>query len=82
MKILQNNIQIEVAKPEKMHGGLVIPDSKEKRLEKGKVIAVSKSIDYVKKGDEILFKQFSVDTVELEGKEYSFIKGEDVLAIL
>jgi chaperonin GroES len=83
MKPLKNFIQINIEKPDKeTKGGLIIPDSQEKRLEKAKVVAVGKEIEQVKKGDTILFKQFSTDTIEVDSKEFSFIKEEDVLAII
>lgn len=80
MKPLFTNIQIEIAKPKKMQGGLILPDATEKRLEKAKVIAVGADVSVVKKGETILCKSFSTDTIELDGQEYSFIKEEDVLA--
>lgn len=80
MKPLFSYIQIEIAKPDKIQGGLIVPDAQEKRLEKAKVIAVGRDVVVVKKGDTVLCKQFSTDTVELDGKEYSFIKEEDVFA--
>lgn len=83
MRTISNIIQIEIAKPkDKTKSGLIIPDATEKRLEKGKVVNIGSEVNEVKKGDTVIFKQFSADTVELEGKEYSFIKEEDILAIL
>lgn len=83
MKTLNNLLQITIAKPkDSTKSGLTVAGAKEKRLEQGKVISVGKDVEEVKKGDTVIFKQFSTDTVELEGKEFSFIKESDILAVL
>lgn len=72
--------------------GIVIPDTVDKdKPKKGKVVAVGKgrtSVNgtliplTVKTGDVVVFKEYSPDEVEIEGKEYLIIKEEDILAIV
>lgn len=83
MKILplNNNVLIEVVKEEETKSGIIIPPEHETRLEKGKVIALDENIVRVKKGDSVFFKLYSLSSVEIDGKEFHFIKEEDILGV-
>lgn len=85
MKIqpLANNILIDIEKaPEKTASGIIIPGMEDKKMEVGTVVAVGYDVDIlIEKGVKILFKAYSADTIELEGKEYNFIKSDDILAL-
>lgn len=75
----------------KTASGIVIPDTAQKeRPTEGKVIAVGEGRiteegkllkPRVKKGQIILFSQYSPSEVKVDGKEYLIIKEDDVLAI-
>ena len=44
---------------------------------KGKVVAVGDACTFVKPGDEIVFVDFGVDTVEVDGKKLRFMLEDD-----
>jgi len=73
--------------------GIVLPDTHDEKSQKGKVIAMGKApVDEkgkkhepeFKVGDSVVYKKWGGDEVKLDitGKEYTFVKFEDVLAVL
>lgn len=82
MKIhpINRNILIQIEKEEKTSFGLILAE--EKHLERAKVLELDSEVTAVKKGDLILFKEFSTDRITLEGKELYFIKDEHVLCTI
>lgn len=91
IKPLSDNILIEpVEKEQKTPSGIVIPDTAKEKPQEGKVIAAGpgrteegKRVPLgVKVGDKVLYKKWGGNEIKLEGKEYLFIKEEDLLAIL
>ncbi|MDP3998327.1 MAG: co-chaperone GroES [Candidatus Curtissbacteria bacterium] len=74
----------------KTASGIVLPESHEEKPQKGKVLAVgSEQItdSGVKKsspcavGEVIIYKQWGGNEVKIEGKEYLFVKFDDILAV-
>lgn len=71
--------------------GLYLPDTASpEKPQKGKVLAVGgeellpngvKKVSPVKPNDVVIYKKWGGNEVKIEGKEYLFIKFEDVLAI-
>lgn len=70
--------------------GIVLPDSVEEKPQVGKVLAVgddevtdsgTKRTAAAKVGDRVVYKKWGGNEIKLEGKEYLFVKFEDVLAI-
>ena len=47
-----------------------------------KVVAIGPDVKNVKKGDQIIFKEYASTEVKVDGVEYLIIKEEDVLAVL
>lgn len=76
----------------KTAAGIVLPDSHDEKSQKGKVIAIGGPIyddgkeikPEFKVGQLVIYKKWGGDEVKLDitGKEYTFIKFEDVLAVL
>lgn len=74
----------------KTASGIYLPENAGEKPQKGKVLAagpsevtekgVSKSAP-CKVGDTVLYKKWGGNEVKIEGKEYLFVKFEDVLAI-
>jgi chaperonin GroES len=73
------------------HGSLIIPDTAKEKPREGTVVAVGagrvaedgRTLPVaLKKGDRILFGQFSGSEVRLEGEEFLIMKEDDVLGIL
>ncbi|QMU62173.1 MAG: co-chaperone GroES [Gammaproteobacteria bacterium] len=72
-------------------GGIVIPDSATEKPSKGKVVAVGngkitesgdvRKLD-VKKGDTVLFGQYSGQSVKVDGDELLVMREDDIMAII
>lgn len=76
----------------KTASGLVLPETHEEKPQRGKVLAAG--ADEVcdckcdchksapcKVGDFVIYKQWGGNEVKIEGKEYLFVKFEDILAV-
>jgi chaperonin GroES len=93
IKPLHDNVVLEPIEAEKAtKSGIILPDTADKgRPEQGIVVAVGdgKILDSgvlskvsVKVGDTVLFKKYSPDEVEVNGKTYFVLNESDILAIL
>ncbi len=77
-----------LVKPEKetkkTKTGIFLPDTaSEERPQEGKVIAVGENKDIkVKKGQKVIFRQFSGTEVKIDSEDYLIIKNEDILAVV
>lgn len=73
----------------KTASGIYLPDNVSEKPQKGKVIAVGSPIvnngtktgSPVKVGENVFYKQWGGNNVKIEGKEFLFVKFEDVLAV-
>ncbi len=89
---LSNHVLLEPQAEEKTtKSGIVIPDTADKekptratviavgpgKYKDGKVVPVS-----VKIGDQVLFKKYGPDEIELEGKKYLIGDEDDILGII
>ena len=80
IKPLKDRIVAIVEKPlEKTKSGILLGETKEKPAY-AVVEAVGPEVSGVKKGDKIIYKEYSTTEVKMEGKEYIILKEEDVLA--
>ena len=61
--------------------GILLGTAKEKPAY-AVVEAVGPEVKSVKKGDKIIFKEYSTTNVELDDTEYLIVKEDDVLATL
>ena len=94
MKIKPLNDRILVARLEeeqKTAGGIIIPDSAKEKPQEGKVVEAGpgkmddsgKRIPMqVKKGDRVLFSKYAGNDVKIDGKEYIFMREDDILGVL
>ena len=94
MKIKPLNDRILVARLEeeqKTAGGIIIPDSAKEKPQEGKVVEAGpgklddsgKRIPMqVKKGDRVLFSKYAGNDVKIDGKEYIFMREDDILCVL
>lgn len=78
----QDYILIKRLKQKNTSDSGVLLVTKDSENEVAEILKVSKSIDHVKSGDKILFKNYAIDVVELDGEELSFIKYESIIAIV
>jgi chaperonin GroES len=83
LKPLKDRLLVSyLEKEEKTAGGIIIPESAKERPQKGKVEAVGKEVEDVKKGDVIMFKTYAPDNIKIDGKEYGILKLEDVMGVI
>ncbi|HET9946689.1 MAG TPA: co-chaperone GroES [Patescibacteria group bacterium] len=89
---LFDNVLIEPQEAEdKTAGGIFLPDSAKEKPQMGKVVAVGKGKTgpkgevhpmEVKAGDKVMYKKWGGNEVKIEGKEYTLVSQEDILAIV
>ena len=81
-----------VEQPDKTIGGIYLPDTaKGEKPQEGVVLAVgapettstgTKKDSPAKIGDKLIYKKWGGNEVKFVGKEYIFVKFEDVLAVI
>jgi chaperonin GroES len=87
LKPLADRVLIEAAPAEeKTASGIIIPDTAKEKPLKGKIIAVGPGkVDEpmtVKKGDTVLYGQYSGTEIKLDGKTYLIMRESDVYGII
>lgn len=92
LKPLADRVLVRVDEEEtKTKGGILLPDTAQKKSQKGTVIAVGtgKLLDNgsrvpfdVKVGDHVLFAKYSGVDVEEDGEKYLLLAERDILGIL
>ena len=83
LKPLADRVLIEVKEEEtKTKGGILLPDTAQKKSQKGTVVAVGQGIPMeVKVGDEVLFAKYSGTDIDEGGKHYLLITERDILCV-
>ena len=66
----------------KTASGLYLPDNAKEKSVVAVVEAVGPEVKHLKKGDRIVYKEYSVIELKVAATEYLIVKEEDVLAIL
>ncbi len=92
LKPLADRVLVKVDVEEtKTKGGILLPDTAQKKSQKGTVVAVGagKVLDNgtrlpfeVSVGDHVLFAKYSGVDIEEEGENYLLLSERDILAIL
>ena len=92
LKPLADRVLVKVEEEEtKTMGGILLPDTAQKKSQKGVVVAVGsgkmteegKRLPLeVKEGDEVLFAKYSGTEIEDKGEKYLLLSESDILAIL
>ena len=92
LKPLADRVLVKVEEEEtKTMGGILLPDTAQKKSQKGVVVAVGsgkmteegKRLPLeVKEGDEVLFVKYSGTEIEDKGEKYLLLSERDILAIL
>jgi chaperonin GroES len=62
-------------------GGILLPDSAQKKPKQGKVLAVGTGLD-IKVGDEVIFTSFGGTEYKMGDDDYLILNEEDILAIV
>lgn len=82
LKPLKDRIVAVVEKPLEMtKSGILLGEAKEKPAY-AVVEAVGPEVLAVKKGDKIVYKEYSTTEIKMDEKDYIILKEEDVLATL
>lgn len=82
LKPLKDRIVAAVEKPlEKTASGILLGEAKEKPAY-AVVESVGPEVKSVKKGDKIVYKEYSTTEIKMDEKEYIILKEEDVLATM
>ncbi len=85
VKPLGENVLIETQETKtKTTTGIYLPESSEKETPKeGKIVAIGDDKEIkVKKGQVVIFRQYSGTDVKINDKKYILIKNEDILAVI
>lgn len=92
LKPLADRVLVKVEEEEtKTMGGILLPDTAQKKSQKGVVVAVGsgkmteegKRLPLeVKEGAEVLFAKYSGTEIEDKGEKYLLLSERDILAIL
>lgn len=64
----------------KTASGIYLPDTAKERPVLAIVEAVGPDVKGIKKGDRIIYKEYSTTELKIDGTEYLIVKEEDVLA--
>ena len=82
LKPLKDRIVAAVEEPlEKTKSGILLGEAKEKPAY-AVVESVGPEVKEVKKGDRIVYKEYSTTEIKIDDKKYIILKEEDVLATL
>ena len=82
LKPLKDRVVAVVEKPlEKTKSGILLGEAKEKPAY-AVVESVGPEVKEVKKGDKIVYKEYSTTEIKIEDIEYIVLKEEDVLATM
>jgi len=73
-------VAVREAAQAKTASGLYLPDNAKEKPVLAKVEATGPSVKGVKKGDRILYKEYSTTEIKVDGTEYLIVKEEDILA--
>lgn len=60
--------------------GLYLPDSAKEKAIVAVVEAIGPEVKSLKKGDRIVYKEYTTTEIKVDNKEYLILKEEDVLA--
>ena len=82
LKPLSDRIVAKIEKPlEKTASGILLGEAKEKPAY-AVVESVGPDVKNVKKGDKIVYKEYSTTELKVDGVDYIILKEEDVLATM
>ena len=82
LKPLKDRVVAVQEKPlEKTKSGILLGEAKEKPAY-AVVESVGPEVKSVKKGDKIIYKEYSTTEVKVDGIDYIILKEEDVLATM
>ena len=60
--------------------GIYLPDTSKEKPVVAEVVATGPDVKEVKKGDKIVYKEYSTTELKIDGAEYFIVNEEDILA--
>ncbi len=79
---LKDRVVAKIEKPlEKTKSGILLGEAKEKPAY-AVVESVGPEVKSVKKGEKIVYKEYSTTEIKIDGTDYIILKEEDILATL
>lgn len=69
-KIAPEHVYLKI---EEAHAGNLDTSMRESAVENGEVVMIGEGIDWLKKGDKVMFKSWGVDLINVDGKRYCFL---------
>ena len=60
--------------------GIYLPDTSKEKPVVAEVVATGPDVKEVKKGDKIVYKEYSTTELKIDGAEYLIVNEEDILA--
>lgn len=83
LKPLTNHVVAKLETPaKKTASGLLLPDTNKDQTAYAIVESVGPEVKNIKKGDKIIYKEYSTTNVELDNSKYIIVEEKDVLATL
>jgi chaperonin GroES len=73
-------VAVREKKQSQTASGLYLPDSAKEKPVAAVVEAVGPDVKNVKKGDKIIFKEYTTTEIKISDVEYLILKEEDILA--
>jgi len=62
--------------------GIIIPDNAKEKPSRGEVVAVSKEVEVLENGNQVLFGKYAGNEVSFEGTKYIVLEVEDIFGII
>ena len=62
--------------------GIIIPDNAKEKPSRGEVVAVSKEVEVLANGNQVLFGKYAGNEVSFEGEKYIVLEVEDIFGII
>lgn len=75
-------VAVRIEAQTKTASGLYLPDNAKEKPVLAKVEAIGPDVKSIKKGDQILYKEYSTTEIKIDGTEYLIVKEEDILATI
>ena len=62
--------------------GIIIPDNAKEKPSRGEVVAVSKEVEVLENGNNVLFGQYAGNEVSFNGTKYIVLDVDDIFGII
>ena len=83
LKPLKDRVVAKIEKPaEKTSSGLLLPSDSKEKPSFAVVEAIGPDVKSIKKGDKILYKEYSTTNVKIEDEDFIILDEKDILATL